>query len=162
AFEKKLFDVELFNQAWNRLTWRQAPRDKLAERVPSPLLFQLEYVDGLRVNLLELNGAAAEWSGAWRYADGATRSSLFWTQEGRPGMHFTWLLNGIEKMILTGKPAWNPERTLLTSGALDALLLSRKENQRRVRTPYLELKYKPSWSWKEPPFPPPMRPWSEQ
>jgi hypothetical protein len=77
-------------------------------------------------------------------------------------MHFTWLLNGIEKMILTGKPAWNPERTLLTSGALDALLLSRKENQRRVLTPYLELKYKPSWSWKEPPFPPPMRPWSEQ
>ena len=162
AFEKKLFDVELFNQAWDRLTWRQAPRDKLAERVPSPLLFQLEYVDGLRVNLLELNGAAAEWSGAWRYADGSAQSSLFWTQEGRPGMHFTWLLNGIEKMILTGKPAWNPERTLLTSGALDALLISRKENQRRVRTPYLELKYQPSWSWKEPPFPPPMRPWSEQ
>jgi acetylornithine deacetylase/succinyl-diaminopimelate desuccinylase-like protein len=47
-------------------------------------------------------------------------------------MHFTWLLHGIERMMLTGKPSWNVERTLLTSGALDALLLSLKENQRRV------------------------------
>ncbi|MCH2366355.1 MAG: hypothetical protein MK554_03925 [Planctomycetes bacterium] len=162
AFEKKLFDVELFDQAWERLIMKQAPRDKLAERVPAPLLFRLEYVDGLRVNLLELNGAAAEWSGAWRYADDSTQSSLFWTQEGRPGMHFTWLLNGIEEMILTGKPAWTAERTLLTSGALDALLISRKEGQRLVKTPYLERQYQPGWSWKEPPFPPPMRPWSEQ
>ena len=77
-------------------------------------------------------------------------------------MHFTWLLNGIEEMILTGKPAWNAERTLLTSGALDALLISRKENQRLVKTPYLERQYQPTWRWLEPPFPPPMRPWSEQ
>src|SRR5262249_42950720 len=113
-------------------------------------------------HLLELNGAASEWSAAWRYADdNRIESSLFWSQEGRPAAHFTLLLHGIEDMMYSGKPSWNVERTLLTSGTLDALLLSLKE-QRRVETPYLMLKYQPIWRWSEPPPPPPMRPWSEQ
>ena len=53
-------------------------------------------------------------------------------------------------------------QTLLTSGTLDALLRSLKENQRRVKTPYLLLRYEPTWRWTELPPPPPMRPWSEQ
>jgi hypothetical protein len=76
--------------------------------------------------------------------------------------HFTLLLHGIEQMILTGKPSWNVERTLLTSGTLDALLLSLKEGQRRVETPCLAVRYEPVWRWAEPPPPPRMRAWSEQ
>ena len=132
--------------------------------VREPRLFRLEYADGLRAHLLELNGAAGEWSAAWRYADDGPEhpvrpieSSLFWTQEGRPGGHFTLLLDGIEQMMLTGKPSWNVERTLLTSGALHALLISLKEDQRRVETPQLLLDYQPTWRWIEPPPPPPMR-----
>ena len=162
AFDEKAFDLELFDAAWKRLSQPQNGGRPLREAVPNPRLFRLEYADGLRAHLLELNGAAGEWTAAWRYADGQIESSLFWTQEGRPAMHFTWLLHGIERMMLTGKPSWNVERTLLTSGALDALLLSLKENQRRVETPYLMLQYQPSWRWTEPPPPPPMRPWSEQ
>ena len=162
AFEEERFDTNLFGAAWQRLSQPREPGRPLRETVPHPRLFRIEYGDGLRAHLLELNGAAGEWSAAWRYADGAIESSLFWTQEGRPGMHFTWLLNGIEQMILTGKPAWNVERTLLTSGALDALLISLHEKSRRVETPYLMLSYRPIWRWKEPPPPPPMRPWSEQ
>jgi hypothetical protein len=165
AFDKKLFDVELFEAAWQRLSQPKGKPDPTALRnlVQQPRLFRLEYADGLRAHLLELNGAAGEWSAAWRYADdNRIDSSLFWTQEGRPGMHFTWLLNGIEHMMLTGKPAWNVERSLLTSGALDALFISLNENSRRVDTPYLSLKYEPIWRWKEPPPPPPMRPWSEE
>ena len=129
----------------------------------APKLFRIEYADGLRANLLELAGTATEWTAAWRYADNEQiESSQFWTQEGRPGMHFTLLLHGIEQMILTGKPSWNVERTLLTSGALDALLQSLKQGQRSIETPYLMLRYQPDWRWAEPPPPPPMRPWSEQ
>ena len=169
AFDEKAFDTELFDAAWARLSQRQNVGRPLREAVSKPKLFRLEYADGLRAHLLELNGAAGEWAAAWRYADdGPERpvrdieSSLFWTQEGRPGMHFTWLLHGIEQMMLTGKPSWNVERTLLTSGALDSLLLSLKEDQRRVETPYLMLRYQPTWRWTEPPPPPPMRPWAEQ
>ena len=144
AFDEKTFDTELFEAAWQRLSQPQNRGRPLREAVPNPKMFRLEYADGLRAHLLELNGAAGEWAAAWRYADNAPEhpirnieSALFWTQEGRPGMHFTWLLHGIEQMMLTGKPSWNVERTLLTSGALDALLLSLNEGQRRVETPYL-------------------------
>src|SRR5262249_33853109 len=169
AFDEKLFDTELFDAAWQRLSQPQNRGRPLREVVRQPRLFRLEYADGLRAHLLELNGAAGEWSAAWRYADDGPQhpdrpieSSLFWTQEGRPGMHFTWLLHGIEQMMLTGKPSWNADRTLVTSGVLDALLISLKENQRRVETPYLMLSYHPAWRWIEPPPPPPMRPWTEQ
>jgi hypothetical protein len=164
AFEEKMFDIELFQAAWQRLGQSRGDPDPAALRkaVRQPRLFRLEYADGLRAHVLELNGAVGEWSGAWRYADNRSESSLFWTQEGRPGMHFTWLLNGIEQMMLTGKPAWNVQRTLVTSGALDALLISLTEKDRRVETPYLMIRYQPTWRWKEPPPPPPMRPWSEK
>jgi hypothetical protein len=169
AFDEKAFDTELFDAAWQRLSQPQNRGRPLREAVPKPRLFRLEYADGLRAHVLELNGAAGEWSAAWRYAGEDPErparhieSALFWTQEGRPAMHFTWLLHGIERMMLTGKPSWNVERTLLTSGALDALLLSLKEEQRRVETPYLLLRYQPIWRWSEPSAPPPMRPWDEQ
>jgi hypothetical protein len=163
AIDQKAFDVELFEAAWQRQSQPQNRGRPLREVVSAPKLFRVEYVDGLRAHLLELAGAATEWTAAWRYADdGRIESSQFWTQEGRPGMHFTLLLHGIEQMILTGKPSWNVERTLLTSGTLDALLLSLKEGQRRVETPYLAVRYEPVWRWAEPPPPPPMRAWSEQ
>lgn len=163
AFEDKSFDVELFDAARQRLLEPRNPGRPLREIVREPKLFRLEYADGLRAHVLELNGLAGEWTAAWRYADdGRVESSLFWTQEGRPAMHFTWLLHGIEQMILTGKPSWNVERTLLSSGALHALLVSLKEDQRRVETPYLMRRYQPSWRWSEPPPPPLIREWREQ
>jgi hypothetical protein len=163
AFDEKSFDTELFDAAWKRLSQPRGGSRSLRQLVRAPKLFRLEYADGLRAHILELNGAAGEWSAAWRYADdSAVGSSLFWTQEGRPAGHFTFLLNGIEQMMLTSKPSWDAERTLLTSGALQALILSEKENQHRIDTPYLMLNYKPAWRWTEPPPPPPMREWREQ
>lgn len=161
AFDEKRFDLELLEAAWSRQT---SPKDLTALRklVAKPRLFTIEYADGLVAHMLELNGAVNEWTAAWRLkTDNRIDSSLFWTQEGRPGMHFTWLLHGIEKMILTGKPSWNAERTLYTSGTLDAFLISVK-NGARLETPYLDIPYQPTWRWVEPPPPPPMRPWSEQ
>ena len=162
AFDEKTFDTELFDAAWKRLSEPRGGSRPLRQLVREPKLFRIEYADGLRAHVLELNGAAGEWSAAWRYADGHTESSLFWTQEGRPAGHFTLLLHGIEQMMLTGKPSWNVERTLLSSGALHALLVSEKEDQRRVETPYLMPHYQPSWRWSEPLPPPPMREWREQ
>ena len=55
----------------------------------------------------------------------------FWLQEGRPFGHFTMLAQGIDRMFATGKPSWPVERTLLTTGILDAALTSRFEKQKR-------------------------------
>ena len=156
------FDPELFDAAWKHLHARREDRP-LPELVPNPKLLTVEYIDGLRVNFLELNGAINEWGAAWRYDDDRRiESTQFRTQEARPAGHFALLLHGIEQMMLTGNPTWNVERTLLTSGTLDALLQSQVRGGARIETPYLNLTYQPIWRWQEPPPPPPGRPWSEQ
>jgi hypothetical protein len=159
AGESGIYDPALLQAALGRL--RQPPRagKTLAELVKKPVLFVIDYADGLRACILTLNGAVGEWSVAWRvHGDPAIQSTLFWTQEARPFMHFTYLYRGIEEMILTGKPAWPVERTLLTSGALDKLLVSQKEGGRRLKTKELMVRYTPDWTWQQPPPPPPDRP----
>lgn len=163
ALDAKLVDPELFESAWKKLPGDSDPRS-IRTKVKEPLLMVIDYRDGLKVNLFELNGAVGNWAAAWRYDDPklGIASTLFWTQEARPAMHFSWLLRGVEKMMQSGQPTWNVERTLLTSGVLDAFLRSRSEGGRLVETPYLEISYTPIWRWSEPPPPPPGRPWSEQ
>ncbi len=77
-------------------------------------------------------------------------------------MHFTKLVEGIDEMMQTGKAAWPVEQTLMTSGTLDALLISKKGKGRRVETPYLTFSYKSGWKWQQPPPPPPDRPIDKQ
>jgi hypothetical protein len=158
AGERDVYDRKLLEAALARVKL-PAPdaREKLAEIVPHPVLFVIDYKDGLRANILTLNGAVGEWSAAWRYADDATESALFFVQENRPFMHFTNLVRGIDEMMQTGKSAWPVERTLMTSGTLDALLIA-KLKRRRLETPNLSFSYAAPWSWKQPPPPPPDRP----
>ncbi|GAC1469757.1 MAG: hypothetical protein NVSMB9_13960 [Isosphaeraceae bacterium] len=112
----------------------------------------------MRASVLTLNGAVSAWSAAWRNAEGRTHSTGFDTREVRPFMHFTYLLQGIESMMKTRRPAWPIERTLLTSGLLEALLTSGKEGNRLVETPHLAIRYRSEWAWRQPPPPPPTRP----
>ncbi|MSU33192.1 MAG: hypothetical protein EXS25_11190 [Pedosphaera sp.] len=163
AQRKKQFDPELFEAALDRLPIRPESGRGLSRKVPKPILWQIEYLDGLRATVLELNGAVGGWTGAWKYRDGRRiASTQFWTQEARPAAHFTLLLNGIERMMLTGKPSWTADRTLLSSGLLDSLLLSRARGESRLVTPHLQLSYQPDWRWEQPPIPPLSRPWGEQ
>jgi hypothetical protein len=154
-----VYDAELLQSALGRLK-RPVPADKrLEDLVPDPVLFTIDYRDGLRVNVLTLNGAIGEWAAAWRYADSnQTESTLFWTQEARPFDHFSYLVQGVEAMMHTGRPSWPVERTLLTSGALDALLISKKRGGERLETPWLDVSYQSDWNWSQPPEPREARP----
>ncbi len=160
AGEKGVYDKELFAAALKQL--ERKPAKSLRELVKEPVLWVIEYTDGLRASVLTLNGAVGEWSVAWRATDGRSDSTLFWTQEARPLGHFTLLMDGVERMFHTGKPAWPVERTLMTSGLLDALLTSKKQNGARLQTPHLHFGYRSDWDWEPPPPAPPPRPFPTQ
>lgn len=146
----KLYDPELLQEAINRLEHPNGKKDKpLPPQVHEAVLFVIDYADGLRVNLFTLNYFATQWSAAWRYADGKSESTLFWLQDDPPFGHFGRLMKGVEAMILTGKPSWPAERTLLTSGVLDAALIS-KNVSHKLDTPWLKFGYRCDWEWADP------------
>lgn len=163
ALDEAQCDPELFEAALRRIPAYEDGAPLNRDAVREPKLMVVNYEDGLRVFVFELNGAVGNWAAAWRNADDQTiESTLFWTQEARPAAHFTLLVNGIEAMMLSGAPSWPVERTLLTSGTLDALLQSYSQGGELLATPHLGVRYQPTWRWQEPPPPPPGRPWSEQ
>jgi hypothetical protein len=160
AQRRGLLDQDLLSAAISRRKRSTVlPREDLERTVKDPVLFVVNYRDGLRASILFGPNRINEWAVAWRDADsGKVESTLFWTQEARPFMHFTYLLKDIEKMVATGRSPRPVERTLLTTGILDALFISRKEGGRVVETPYLDISYQPRGDWHQPPPPPPGRP----
>ncbi len=134
------------------------PGEPLESVLRNPVLVVITYRDGLRAGMLWAANLI-DFTAAWRNADsGKIESALFWTQEARPFMHFTYLLKGIEHLMQTGKSAWPVERTLLTTGVLNAYFISKKEGGRPIDTPYLNVRYQSAWDWHQPPPPPTGRP----
>lgn len=159
AATERMFDRELLDSAVSRLKDKPLPAGtKLEEAIKRPVLYLIEYRDGLRASVLMASGPVQEFCAAWRYQDGSAESTCFWLQDGRPFMHFTYLLKGVEHMLQTGQPAWPVERTLLTSGVLDAVLNSQHQKGALLETPQLKIAYASNWNWQMPPAPPPTRP----
>jgi len=166
AGRRGVFDRKLLAETLARLKARPLPEGMtladLEEKAKNPALFHIQYEDGLKASIVTVRHRVSEWSVAWRRADGKVRSTLFFTQEDRPYNHFTYLLQGVEKMMHTGEPTWPVERTLLTTGVLDALLKSRQQNGRRLDTPHLDIDYQSKWNFQQPPPPPPGRRFDRQ
>jgi hypothetical protein len=156
GYDRRLLDAALARQEQKRY------KGRIEDAVREPVLFQIEYRDGLKAHVFTLNYAVGEWAAAWRETGQKDpRATLFWTQEERPFGHFTFLVQGIDKLMRTGRAPWPVERTLLTTGLLDALLASKAKQGRRIATPELAIAYRPTQAWKAPPPPPPGRPLNE-
>jgi hypothetical protein len=150
-FSEQLFEATL--DRLNQKRWQKRNKT-LEESVREPVLWIVEYRDGLRASVLTLNGAVADWTAAWKYAgEDRVESARFQVQEERPYSHFTYLVKGFEKMMETGKATWPVERTLLTSGILNALLRSQVNGDERLDTPWLDVRYSSDFNWTQPPEP---------
>jgi sugar lactone lactonase YvrE len=155
VYDRKLLDACLERITDKRWESRKLPLEKA---VREPVLFAIRYLDGLKANILTLDGAVVEWAAAWRYADGGkTEATLFHTQELRPFGHFAFLVMAVERLMQTGRSPWPVERTLLTTGLLDALLISKQQGGKSQNTPWLKLAYQSDWNWTQPPPEPPGR-----
>jgi len=105
----------------------------------APIAFLVEYADGFKGTALILNGHVDDTTFAARIAraDDPIASTLFYLPAPPGANFFNPLVLRIEDFLRTGRPPYPVERTLLTGGALDALLESRLRRGRRVETPDL-------------------------
>jgi hypothetical protein len=124
----------------------------------------IEYLDGLRAAVPVLNGWIYEGDGGeWIFAgklEGRDKpvATQFYQQLVDPYGHFSYQLKAIESMIRTGHAPYPVERTLLTTGVLDAAMRSKAEKGRRIETPHLAIRYTPgSWPHATDPVPKPVR-----
>ena len=114
-------------------------QDEIRQRAANPAAFLIEYRDGLRATVLMLDKAIATFAFAAR-RNGALDACEFFLQ-GAPHGHFTFLVRQIESLMLTGQPPYPIERTLLTTGILEAALHSRRQEQAVLDTPALDIHY---------------------
>lgn len=123
------------------------PEGTMEEHCENPALFLVEYSDGFRGAVLMLNGYLTELAYAARYPDDTIEGTWFRLMGHGPGgtnshSHFSYLSLNVEEMIVTGEPTYPVERTLLTSGVLEAALTSRHEGHVRLETPWLDVQYR--------------------
>jgi hypothetical protein len=119
-------------------------RGRVEDNVKQPILFLLGYRSGLEGVVYLLTGET-EQAGFAAEIEGQSDPAVccFLTQWGRPWSHGNGLSYWVEQTIVQGKEFYPPERTLLTTGAIEALMDSSFQGGRKVETPHLEVRYQP-------------------
>jgi hypothetical protein len=116
----------------------------MADNCDNPALFLVEYRDGFKGAALLLNGHVTGLSYATRLNGEIAATEFYCQGHGGPGgpyAHFSYLSLNVEEMFLSGVPSYPVERTLLTSGVLEAALDSRHQGHIRLATPWLDVQY---------------------
>ncbi len=157
-------------QAEKEGRWSKSLFDSLVEFSPTPqngkqprpkemakdaVFYLIEYRDGTKATVAMGTGFSHEFACAVSIRGTEKPFAVnFLLQDGVPFGHFEHLLRAVEHMIHSGQPAYPVERTLLTTGILDAALHSLAEQNQRLQTPQLAVTYQPS-DWSFPKGPPP-------
>ncbi|MEZ6140539.1 MAG: hypothetical protein R3B84_08210 [Zavarzinella sp.] len=125
---------------------------QITSKARDAAVYLIDYRDGFQAAVAMLNGYLYEGDGgAFCFATQQKGSkepvaTHFYLQQPDPFAHFAQLVTAIEFMMKTGKPPYPLERTLLTTGMLDAAISSQNTGK-RVETPELKIAYQPT-QWK--------------
>jgi hypothetical protein len=159
AHKEGVWPRELFNAALCRSHTLKPAREGFNDIFPSfedmrrlvaaPVAYRYEHNDGVRCTMMLMNGLLEDFNFAAHLED---RREPFSTQMYLPmpparttlANFFSPLVNGMEKMYLTGRPTYPVERTLLTTGLTEAGVNSLYKGQTRVETPHLAISYRPT------------------
>lgn len=111
---------------------------------PGPYAFLIEYRDGLRAAVLQLQGHVGDTTFAARIEGEKRPVSTLFLLPPPPGAAFLEAqASKIEVFLEAGRPPYPVQRTLLTTGILDVALESRFRDGRRLETPELDVSYDP-------------------
>ncbi len=131
------------------------PEGAMEDHCKSPAIFLVEYRDGFRGAALILTDYVTDLAYAARVHGQILATEFFAQGHGgdddiEPHSHFAYLSLNVEEMFLTGVPPYPVERTLLTTGVLEAALTSRHEGHGCIETPWLDTTYRSyeSFRWR--------------
>lgn len=116
---------------------------RLEDNVKNPILFLLRYRSGLEGVIYMLSGQTKQ-AGFAAEIEGKSDPAVccFLTQWGRPWSHGNGLSYWVEQTIAQGKEFYPPERTLLATGIIEAVMDSAFDKGRKVETPHLDVRYR--------------------
>ena len=113
--------------------------------VKEPVAYRIEYADGTRSTMLLMNGLVQDFTFAAKLKGQAEPLSTLFHLPPNPNVVYSAaLMNAAETMFMTGQAPDPVERTLLTSGMVEAGLKSLAGGQKRTETPHLAVRYTPS------------------
>lgn len=118
-------------------------------RPSGPHAICLTYNDGLKASVLAIGGGGADrWNFACRLRgrDEPLATAIFNSPWGNRGL-FKALSHAIQHTFTTGRAPYPAERTLLTTGAVEAVMRSFEREGDVIQTPELAIAYEtPVWS----------------
>ncbi|MEX2565095.1 MAG: hypothetical protein WD431_04075 [Cyclobacteriaceae bacterium] len=140
--EQNKWAERLFNQALSHSLTKKP--GVLKQLVKTPVVFVLDFNDGLKVAAFLMTGLVQDFTVAVELENKQEPfSTLMRLQPGKPHHHFGCLVKNIEILFETRKPPYPVERSMLTSGILDFALESRILGHKKLETPELaQVKYK--------------------
>lgn len=102
---------------------------------------ELEYVDGLQSGIIFAEPEGRMFVSAYQVMEGEEPICVeFRLQNQKPHSHFSYLVLAIERFMHTRNAPYPVERSLLTTGALDALMRSLHSGE-EIETPHLHVHY---------------------
>jgi hypothetical protein len=114
---------------------------QMRQWVADPIAYRFEYADGLAATMLLMNGLVDDFTFAARLrGESQPLSTLFHLPPNPNVVYSAALMAHAEAMFLTGQAVYPAERTLLTSGLVEAGLHSLAAGK-RLETPHLAVRY---------------------
>lgn len=121
---------------------RYPTQEHIREWVENPVAYRIEYIDGTRATMLLMSGLVGDFTFAARIqGQSAPLSTLFYLPPVPNVMYSAELMAKAEATFMTGKSPCPIERTLLTTGLVEACVQSVSKEQRRMETPHLAIAY---------------------
>ena len=115
---------------------------QIREWVKDPVAYRYEYADGVKATMLMMNGLVGDFTFAARLKDQAEPLSTLFYLPPTPNVTYSAsLMSQAEETFLTGKSPYPIERTLLTTGLVEAGVRSLGSGQKRIETPHLAVRY---------------------
>ncbi|MDA0284765.1 MAG: hypothetical protein O3B86_15575, partial [Planctomycetota bacterium] len=139
---------------WSRDLAEAAMRAEFGDRAPTlgtvpdekpaePHGLLISYKDGLKGTVLKFGDTNIRWNFACRMkSTGEMKATKMHVGPWRNRYLFKAFSHAIQEFIRTGTAPWSLERTLLTTGILEAAMRSR-ESGKPIATPDLEIAYQP-------------------